>query len=326
MQRIELAMIDVVTLGEAMVQLTPKQSGMLRHARQFERFVGGAEANVAIGIVRLGRKAGWISRVGADEFGACVRSVIRGEGVDTTRVREDETAPTGVYFKERRRADLTRVYYYRDGSAASRLSPSDLDPDYIGQAEYLHLTGITPALSDRCRESVWEALRIAEDRDVAVSLDPNVRRKLWSEDEARTVLREMLPHIHTVLTGAGEATLLTDEEEPVDAARELQALGPTQVVVRLGENGALGLDEDGTVERRESIDVEVVDVVGAGDAFTAGYLAGQLRGWTVGQSLRLGNVAGGLATTVYGDSEGIPTWEDVQPYLTADKPVDDVDR
>lgn len=309
-----------------MIQMTPTQSGLLRHARQFERYVGGAESNVAIGLARLGHQAGWISRVGADEFGACVQAAIRGEGVDTSRVVEDEEAPTGVYFKERRRSDLTRVYYYRDDSAASRMAPSDLDVEYVAQAEYLHLTGITPALSETCRETVWEALRVAEAEDVAVSLDPNVRRKLWSEEEARTELREMMPYVHTVLTSEGEATLLTDVEDPTEAARVLREMGPEQVVVRLGADGALAVGEDGTLERRSAIDVEVVDVVGAGDAFTAAYLAGQLRDWSVGRSLRLGNVAGGLATTVTGDSEGIPTWAEVQPYLDGVAQGGDVDR
>lgn len=319
-------MLDVVTLGEAMIQMTPKQMGMLRHARQFERYVGGAEANVAIGIARLGHRAGWISRVGADEFGACVRATIRGEGVDTSQVVEDEGAQTGIYFKEPRRADLTRVHYYRDGSAASRLAPSDLDAEYLSQAEYLHISGITPALSSSCREATWEALRMANAHGVAVSFDPNVRRKLWSEEEARATLREMIPEVHTVMTGEGEATLLTGREEPDDAARVLFEMGPEQVVVRLGEEGALALGPDGSVVRRPSISVQVVDVVGAGDAFTAGYLSGQLRGWDVGASLELGNVAGGLATTVEGDSEGIPTWAEVQPYVDGTEQSTDVDR
>ncbi len=319
-------MLDVVTLGEAMIQMTPRQSGMLRHARRFERYVGGAEANVAIGLARLGHRTGWVSRVGADEFGACVRDTIRGEGVDTSRVIEDAEAQTGIYFKEHRRADLTRVHYYREGSAASRLAPSDLDPNYLGQAEYLHLSGITPALSDSCLDATWEALRIADEHDVAVSLDPNIRRKLWSEAEARSTLREMIPHVHTVMTGLGEAALLTGQQGPEVAARALHEMGPSEVVVRLGEEGALGVGEDGAVERRSAIEVEAVDVVGAGDAFTAGYLSGQLRGWDVGASLELGNVAGGLATTVQGDSEGNPTWDEAQPYLDGDEGATDVDR
>jgi len=318
-------MLDVVTLGETMIQMSPTHTGLLRHAREFERYVGGAESNVAIGLARLGHEVGWISRVGADEFGACVQSTIRGEGVDTSQVVRDEAAPTGVYFKEHRRADQTRVYYYRADSAASRLAPPDLDPDYIGAADYLHLTGITPALSDRCREATWEALRIADERDVTVSFDPNVRRKLWSEEEARTTIREMLPSVQTVLTGEGEATLLTGKDDPEAAARALRKLGPRQVVVRLGAQGALGLGSSG-LEHRPAIEVDAIDVVGAGDAFTAGYLSGQLRGKSLGPSLRMGNVAGGLATTVRGDAEGLPTRDEVQAYLAESPGSPDVDR
>lgn len=311
----EMSSLDVVTIGESMVQMTPMRTGLLRHATHFERFVAGAESNFAIGVARLGHRAGWISRVGQDEFGACVLAAVRGEGVDTSSVVIDEEAPTGVYFKERRRSDLTRVYYYRSTSAASRLAPDDLDADYIGQAKYLHLTGITPALSATCRKTTWEAIRLAEQHDVFVSLDPNVRHKLWPKSEARAVLRDMIPYVHTVLVGSDEATLLTDETHPEAAAHALQAMGPAQVVVRLGKDGALVLAKQGGVVREAAIDVDPVEVVGAGDAFNAGYLSGQLRGWGVARSLRLGNILGGLATTVLGDIEGFPTWSEVQPYL-----------
>ncbi|MFB6271343.1 MAG: sugar kinase, partial [Salinibacter sp.] len=287
--------LDVVTIGESMVQLTPPETGLLRHAAQFDRFVAGAASNVAVGLVQMGHRAGWISRVGDDEFGACVRASIRGTGVDTTHVVEDEAAPTGIYVKERRRPPQTRVHYYRDGSAASRLAPDDLEPDYIGRADYLHLTGILPALSSTCRETTWAALRIAAERGVAVSLDPNVRSKLWAEDEARTVLQEMIPRVEVLLLGRDEATLLSGEDRPEAAARALTETGPSEVVVRRGDGGASALDEEGDLVHADAIDVEPVEVVGAGDAFNAGYLAGRLRGWPIRRCLRLGNVLGGLA-------------------------------
>lgn len=308
-------MLDLVTVGESMVQLTPTRSGLLRYASHFERFVAGAESNVAIGLTRLGHRTGWISRIGAGEFGACVKAAIRGEGVDVSRVVCDEEAPTAVYFKERRRPDLTRVYYYRAGSAASRLTPDDLDLAYIGQATYVHLTGITPALSATCRETIWEVLRIAETEDVRVSLDPNIRRRLWSEEAAREVLRKMLAHTHLVLAGKEEAELLSGKTTPEDAARAIREMGPTQVVVRLGAEGALAIGEAGDVVHKPALSVDVVEPVGAGDAFNAGFLSGQLRGWSLAESLRLGNVLGGLATTVSGDVEALPTWDEVHAYL-----------
>lgn len=315
-------MLDVVTLGESMVQLTPTRTGLLRYASHFERFVAGAESNVAIGLSRLGHRTGWIGRVGADELGACVVASIRGEGVDVSQVVYDEEAPTGVYFKERRHPGLTRVYYYRAGSAGSRLAPSNLDAAYIREARYLHLTGITPALSTSCRETVWRAIRIANEAQVPISFDPNLRRRLWAEEEARSVLLEMLACAHLVLASVEEAVFLTGEDDPEAAARILQDMGPGQVVVRLGADGALAIGESGALEYKPALAVDVVEAVGAGDAFNAGFLAGQLRRWDLAQSLHLGNILGGLATTVPGDVEGLPTWAEVQPYLGGEEMVD----
>lgn len=308
-------MLDVVTIGESMVQLTPTSTGRLRYATRFERFVAGAESNVAIGLTRLGHTAGWVSRVGADEFGACVITAIRGEGVDVSTVVRDPEAPTGVYFKERRQPNTTHVHYYRAGSAASRLAPDDLEADYLAQATFVHLTGITPALSATCRETVWHVLRLAAERDVRVSMDPNIRLRLWPEDEARSVLLEMLPHVDVVLASEEEAQLLAGDVSPEAAARSLRAMGPEHVVVRRGADGALAVDAAGELAEEPALSVDVVEPVGAGDAFNAGFLAGQLRGWGLSASLRLGNILGGLATTAPGDVQALPTWAEVQARL-----------
>jgi 2-dehydro-3-deoxygluconokinase len=309
--------MDVITIGESMVQLTPARTGRLRHATQFERFVAGAASNVAIGLTRLGHSTGWVSRVGAGEFGACVKAAIRGEGVDVSTVVSDSEVPTGLYFKERRRSSTTRMHYYRTDSAGSRLAPKDIDPEYIGNTEYVHLTGILPALSPTCRETTWTVLRTARDRDVRVSFDPNFRPALWTEPEARDVLQDMVPHIHLISTGTDEATLLTGKKAPEEAARSLLEMGTDQVVIRLEEEGALAIDEVGEIVREPALPVEVVEPVGAGDAFTAGFLSGQLRGKDLTTSLRIGNVLGGLATTAPGDVEALPTWEEVRAHLAA---------
>lgn len=313
--------MDVVTIGESMVQLTPTRTGLLRYASRFERFVAGAASNVAIGLTRLGHSAGWVSRVGKDEFGECVKFNVQGEGVDVSNVTYDGEARTGIYFKERRQPDVTRVHYYRDGSAASRLSPDDIDPTYFSKASHVHLTGIMPALSSTCREAIWKVLHLADDRGLHVSLDPNIRQRLWTEEEAREVLLQMLPYTDLVLASAHEAQLLSDETSFEEAAHFLKEVGPSQVVVRCGEEGALGLNASGEIERSPGISVEVVEEVGAGDAFNAGFLSGQLRGWNLGASLYLGNILGGLATTVTGDVEALPTWDEVQSYLDGEEPI-----
>jgi 2-dehydro-3-deoxygluconokinase len=309
---------EVVTLGEVMILFLAEQSGPLREAVTFRKHVGGAEANVAIGICRLGRTAGWIGRVGDDELGRAILFRLRAEGVDLTHAASDAQAPTGVMVRERREVGPIQVAYYRRGSAASRLSPDDLDADYIRQARALHLTGITPALSDSCRATVFAAAEIARAAGVPVVLDPNLRLKLWSVDDARATLRDLARLADVLLPGADEAELLSGETDPEAAARALLCLGPKLVVVKVGPSGCLAVSET-EVLRAAGVPLQrVVDPVGAGDAFAAGFHVGQLRELGLAQTLWLANRCGALAMSVPGDIEGLPRWEEVVDESIAD--------
>ncbi|MDQ3810703.1 MAG: sugar kinase [Chloroflexota bacterium] len=301
----------VVALGETMVLLLAQQAGPMREAYSFSRHIAGAESNVAVGVCRLGGSAGFISRVGDDEFGRVIVSRIRGEGVDVSHVRVDPSAPTGVVFRERREAGPVEVQYYRRGSAASQMSPSDLDTEYIGQARYLVLSGITPALSASCRQTVFAAAEVGRAAGVTIVVDPNLRLKLWSADEARAVIRDLVGHADVVLPGHDEARLLTGEADPRLAALQLMDLGPRLVIVKLGERGCLAVTPEGEVASPAQPLARVVDPVGAGDAFAAGFLAGQLRDMDLAASLTLANRCGAQAMLVQADQEGLPRWEEV---------------
>jgi 2-dehydro-3-deoxygluconokinase len=314
--------MDVVTLGETMVLMLAEQTGPMREATSFRRHIAGAESNVAIGLSRLGHTAGWMSRIGDDEFGRAVVFRIRGEGVDTSRVITDPGAPTGLVVRERREVGPIEQVYYRHGSAASRMSPDDLDAAYIGQARFLHLTGITPALSASCRATVFAAAEMARGAAVKVVLDPNYRSKLWEATEARSVLRDLAAHSDIVLPGWDEAQLLTGESDPQAAARELGVLGPSMVVVKLGARGALALIDGHVLNVAGSPLERVVDPVGAGDAFAAGLLTGLLRNLAIEDSLHLANRCGALAMTSPGDMESLPRWEEV----ATESPASDVRR
>jgi 2-dehydro-3-deoxygluconokinase len=309
--------LDVVTLGETMVLLLAEQSGPMREATTFRRHIAGAESNLAIGLSRLGQTAGWFSRVGDDEFGRAVVFRVRGEGVDTSHVLHDPLAPTGMVVRERREAGPIDQVYYRRGSAASRMSPSDLDPAYLRDARFLHLTGITPALSASCRETVFAAAEIARAAGVTVVLDPNYRSKLWDPPEARSVMRDLAARCDLLLPGMDEAELLTGESDPEVAARQLAKLGPGLVVVKLGADGALALTEDEIIRVPGTPLERVVDPVGAGDAFAAGFLAALLRSFTTDAALRLANRCGALAMLSPGDMESLPRWEEVASESTA---------
>jgi len=314
-------MPEMVTLGETMVLLTPKATGPLRYVTQFDRTMAGAESNVAIGLARLGHSTGWVSRLGNDEFGQYVLSFIRGEGVDTSRVIVDADAPTAVFFKERREEGENKVFYYRKGSAASRLQPEDLDEAYMKSARVLHVTGITPALSENCKATLVRAMAIAREAGVAVSLDPNIRLKLWSAAAARETLLSLISGVDLFLPGQEEAELLLGPGTPEEHAEKFLALGVKQVVLKLGPEGSMVASTNG-VQRVPGFRVKrVVDAIGAGDGFAAGYLAGWLRGWAPVECARIANACGALATQVTGDIEGLPSMEEVRRFMDGSQGV-----
>jgi len=313
-------MLDVVTMGEMMVQFNPVTTGPLRHVTYFEKHAAGAEANFAIGMVRMGFKAGFITRVGNDEFGRYIINLLRGEGVDISRVKVDEDAPTGIYFIQRGYPipERSSVLYYRRGSAASRLSPDDVDPDYIKQAKLFHITGITPALSETCKEATFKALEIAHKSGVKISLDTNIRLRLWSEKEARKTLLPMIKNVNILLTEPSDAEILLNERDPEKIIKEILSMGPEIVVVKLGREGAMAATGE-IIVKKPGFKVPVVDVIGAGDAFAAGFISSIMRGWSIDRALEYGNAAGALVVTVRGDIENLPSMNDVEAFLASQR-------
>jgi 2-dehydro-3-deoxygluconokinase len=301
----------LVTLGETMALFTSDRAGPLRHATTMRVGVAGAESNVAIGVRRLDHPAAWMGRVGADELGQLVLGRLRAERVDVDAAVLDRDAPTGLMVKEHRTADLTRVVYYRHGSAGSRLEPGDLDEARIRAARVLHLTGITPALGATARAAVRAAAEIARGAGVPVSLDVNYRAALWPPEKAAAELRDLARGCELLFAGEDEAELLVGARgDPERAAAALADLGPSQAVLRLGAKGAVAVI-DGEPHRQPGLPVRAVDPVGAGDAFVAGYLAGVLDGRAGADRLRTGVACGAFAVTVSGDWEGLPTREEL---------------
>lgn len=313
--------VDVVTMGETMIQLNAFTSGPLRYVNYFEKHAAGTESNVAVGAVRMGYSAGWISRLGDDELGRYIHGFLRGEGVDVSRVRFDPDAATGLYFVQRDypMPGKSVVYYYRRGSAASRLGPGDVDEEYVSSARVFHTTGITVALSASCREAVDRAIGLAREGGVRVSFDTNIRLKLWSPEEAREALLGYVGQADTLFTDVNDSRILLGKEDPSEAAAELLSLGPGTVVVKMGGEGAYAATSGGESAFRPAHKVPVIDVIGAGDAFDAAFLCSRLRGFDLERSLEMANAAGALCVTVRGDVEAIPTLEDVERFLTGEE-------
>lgn len=305
-------MNGVVTFGETMALLSAPEVGPMRHARSLRLGIAGAESNLAIGVRRLGVPAAWLGRVGDDEFGELIRSTIAGQGVATTAIVDPE-APTGLMFKERRTATRTRVRYYRSGSAGSRLTPDDLDPAVIAGAQILHVTGITPALSETAGRTVAAAVELAREHGVTVSVDLNYRAALWPPRQASAAFRQLVRSADIVLATEEEAAMVlgTFSLDPESLLDGLADLGPAEILVKRGEHGALA-QIDGRRHPVPPRPVQVLDPVGAGDAFAAGYLAARCQGAPPESRLSTAATTGAFAVTVAGDWEGAPTPADLQ--------------
>jgi 2-dehydro-3-deoxygluconokinase len=297
-------MTEVLTCGETMAVL--RGPGPLRLGGSLELSVAGAEANVAIGLARLGHRVGWVGRVGADEPGELVRRTLRAEGVDVSAVTTDPSGPTGLMLAERRLGDLVRVTYYRSGSAGSRLSAADVLPGITEEVRLLHLTGITAALSDTARECVTEAASRARATGAAVSVDVNYRARLWPPDAARAALRPLTELADLVFASADELAMLAGHDDLRVAAEEMLARGVGQVVVKRGADGATAYAA-GVTASAPARPVTVADVLGAGDAFVAGYLSAYLDGAGIEDRLGRATATAAFAVARAGDWEGLPS-------------------
>lgn len=308
-------MADVITLGEPMVTLTPLQRGPLRHAASFQRGVGGAETNFAIGVARLGGSVRLLSRLGDDEFGRYIQYALRGEGLDVSGLTLVPDRPTGLNVKEVRENGDGKTFYYRTGSAASTMTPADLDPADFASASWLHVSGVFAAVNENTRATVFRAVELAKAAGAAISLDPNIRLKLWDAATARGVLLELAALADFVFPGAEEGEILVGSTDAPTIARELLALGPKMVVVKQGAAGATGYTAAGESFQVPGFPVRVVDTVGAGDGWAAGFTCGAVRGLGLAGSIRLANAVGAMVCSVTGDNEGLPFWDEVQAFM-----------
>ncbi|HEY2695797.1 MAG TPA: sugar kinase [Pseudonocardiaceae bacterium] len=302
--------VDVLTTGEALAAL--RSTGPVRLANELGLSVAGAELNVAIGLSRLGHAARWCGVLGEDQFGALILRTLRAEGVDVSAVRR-LAAPTGIIVFEPMVAGVTRVDYHRTASAGSRLSTADVLGAYEQRPRILHVTGITPALSESAADAIRQGVVRAHTDGVTVCLDVNHRSRLWSTEQARATLGPLVSDVDIIVASDDELTLVTPpdlngEAEQVDW---LHGKGVGQVVVKRGADGASAYLAGESVVHQAARTVIAVDTVGAGDAFVAGYLSGVLDGLAVPDRLLRAVTVAGFAVSTVGDWAGLPTRDEL---------------
>lgn len=308
-------MAEIITIGETMAAFVPKGTGYLHYQKDYELRIAGAESNLAIGACKLGHSASWISSLGDDELGYFVNNSIRAEGVDTQYVQFDKTRPTGVMLKQILPGKETSVFYYRERSAASCMRKDILRPEMFEGGKILHLTGITPVLSDTCGELTAQAVAMGKKEGMLLSFDPNIRRKLWKEKDYTKTLQKIVEYTNILMLGLDEAKTLygTDEKDKIVEAF-FQKEDAQYIAIKDGGRGAYVAGRDGGYAI-PPYPCTPVDPIGAGDAFNAGFLCGLLEGANVREAGEIAAVAGALATESYGDIEGYPTRRAIRRIL-----------
>lgn len=307
--------MDVITIGDALITMDPFTKGPLRFVSTFERKVGGAELNVAIGCARLGLKTGWISRLGKDEFGRYIRNYVRGEGIDASQVEFVEGYPTSIYFKEIFDAERINSYYYRDNSPTNSFTVEDINEDYIQNTKVVHISGVFSAINDTNREVVLQLLKLAKKNNVLVTFDPNIRLKLWTAKQARDCLLTYLPYVDVLLTGEDEAELLLGTSDLTELVDEVKQYSISHIVLKKGKAGAVGFRDNQIVNSPAIAPTTIVDTIGAGDGFAAGYIYSLINKWSLEKSLHFANAVASYVIGVPGDNEGLPYKEDMEIFL-----------
>ena len=307
----------VLCLGEAMVVLRPEQAGGLARSALLRRSVGGAEANVAGALAALGIPACWVSRLGDDPFGAYVAHDLHERGV-TVLAEHDTAHPTGLYLKDSS-ASGSRMFYYRSGSAAAAMTGALLDEPSVSAAlqscEVVHTSGITAGILAAGSDLLERLVQARDQHGFVLSVDLNWRPVLW-RGRRPGALHDLLRAADVVLLGEDEAAAALDASSP-EALREL--IGPrARIVVKSDAHVATEIEPDGSSVAVPALRVEVVEPVGAGDGFAAGYLTGLLSGYDAIQRLRLGHLSAACVLAEPGDhARQLPTPEVREALVTA---------
>ncbi|WP_290542888.1 sugar kinase [Aestuariivirga sp.] len=299
--------VDVVSLGEPLYELNRQPDG------NWLTGFGGDTLNVAIAAARLGATAAYVTRLGDDIFAEELRALMQRESIDISAVAQDRGAPTGLYFVTH--GPSGHVFTYRrSGSAASRMTPADLDPMLIASARFLHASGISQAISASAAETVAAAIAMARRAGVRVSYDTNFRPRLWEAAKARPVIETAAAHACILKTSVEDAEALYGMTDPAAIGRHFLGLGASAVIITRGKDGA-ALVTRGGVEHVPVRKVAAVDATGAGDAFTGALLAQLARGHTVSAAARFANAAAGLSTLAYGAIAPLPRRPAVEAFL-----------
>lgn len=292
--------LDILALGEPLIEFNQRDPAQPLYHRGF----GGDTSNAVIAASRQGARCGYITQLGDDSFGAELLALWQREGVDTRGVRVVAGAPTGIYFVSHgpRGHEFT---YRRAGSAAALMTPADLPRDLIGQAQWLHVSGISTAISASACDAVLEAVAVAKAAGTRVSFDLNFRLRLWDAPRAREMSEKLLRSTDLFFPSVDEVELLTGLTTSEHVIAWAHTHGASQVALKLGAKGCM-VSDGSSIQHIAPYPVQPVDATGAGDCFAGSCLARLVRGDTLAAAAAWANVAAALSTQAFGAIDGLP--------------------
>lgn len=331
--------LDLICLGRVAVDLYAQQLGArLEDASSFARYLGGSPANIAFGAARLGLKSALVSRVGDDPMGRFILETLRREGCDTRGVRIDPGRLTALALLGLKDRHTFPLVFYRENCADMALEAQDVEEDFIASARALLVSG-THLSTDRVLKASLRALECAQKHGLRRVLDIDYRPVLWgltakAAGEIRYVadgdvtrrLQEVLPRFDLVFGTEEEFRIAGGQEDLAAALRQVRERTPAMLVVKLGGRGCLVVDGPVPASLEQApihpgVEVEVLNVLGAGDAFAAGFLSGWLTGGDVGRCCALANLCGALVVSRHACSAAMPTRAEIEHLLGRDAPV-----
>ena len=310
-------MAKVLLIGEPMALLIADTVAPLEEVENFTRKLAGAEVNVCIGLTRLGHEATYVTRLGRDSFGYYTKRTLENEGISTDFITFDDEFKTGMMLKGRVLDGDPDIEYYRKGSAASKMTPEQMDAIDLSGFDLVHVTGILPAVSYSCRAAMKRLMERAKDAGIIVSFDPNLRPMLWKSKLVMVeTLNDLARFADIVLPGVEEGFTLMGSDKPAEIADYYLGLGARQVVVKLGPEGAYVHDGE-IAQMIPGFKVDtVIDTVGAGDGFATGVISGIIEGLSLADSACRGNAIGSIQVQHQSDNEGLPTREEMVVYMS----------
>ena len=307
---------DLITMGRVGVDLYPEQIGLsLEDVTSFAKFLGGTATNVAVGAARLGARAAVITKVGDDPFGPYVRRALEGFGVDSRFVGTHPTLRTPIVFCEIHPPDDFPLLFYREPTAPDMtIEPDELDLDAIRTARVFWTTG-TGLAAEPIRTTTLTALSARSEAGATTVHDLDWRPMFWTEPErAGALQREALAHATVAVGNRDEVEVAVGTRDPLEASARLLELGLELAIVKQGPDGVLARTRKGVVEV-PPIRLEVVNGLGAGDAFGGALVHGLLNGWGVERTIRLANAAGAYVASQLACADAMPTMEELAPLV-----------